>query len=331
MLALAGYGSDGEDDSDAASPRGPPPRDGGHPILGSPSKKRPRVSRESLPAPPPRATTAGGRVRSFPHVDGDFATHVFLPVSVPPGARALLARRLAACIARVPALRPVGRDAPTPPDARGDDLIPRDAHVSLSRVFATRANQREGVLASLRRALVAAEAFDVDVGPAFRVFVNDQRTATFLALEVRERRGGDRTSPGVTTREASDGDGGDARDGGDGDGDVVSVSSFAGLVRAVDAALAPAGCPPFYAHPAPHVSALWAPGDVRAEVDAAIARERASDPDPNREGEGARASWTARVGRAVCRVSGFPEFTVWGRPPAGSLPSAGALLRGDVG
>ena len=63
-----------------------------------------------------------------------------------------------------------------------------------------------------------------------------------------------------------------------------------------------------------------------AEVDAAIARERASDPDPNREGEGGGASWTARVGRAVCRVSGFPEFTVWGRPPAGSLPSAGALL-----
>jgi len=25
-------------------------------------------------------------------------------------------------------------------------------------------------------------------------------------------------------------------------------------------------------------------------------------------------------------VSGFPEFTVWGRPLAGSLPSAGALL-----
>ena len=94
----------------------------------------------------------------------------------------------------------------------------------------------------------------------------------------------------------------------------------------MDAALAPAGCPPFYANPAPHVSALWAPGDVRAEVDAAIARERASDPDPNREGEGGGASWTARVGRAVCRVSGFPEFTVWGRPPAGSLPSAGALL-----
>ena len=74
------------------------------------------------------------------------------------------------------------------------------------------------------------------------------------------------------------------------------------------------------------LDAAMAPGDVRAEVDAAIARERASDPDPNREGEGGGASWTARVGRAVCRVSGFPEFTVWGRPPAGSLPSAGALL-----
>jgi hypothetical protein len=261
-------------------------------------------------------------VRSFPHVDGDFATHVFLPVSVPPGARALLARRLAACIARVPALRPVGRDAPTPPDARGDDLIPRDAHVSLSRVFATRANQREGVLASLRRALAAAEAFDVDVGPAFRVFVNDERTATFLALEVRERRGGDRTSPGVTTREASDGDAGDARDGGDGDGDgdVVSVSSFAGLVRAVDAALAPAGCPPFYANPAPHVSALWAPGDVRAEVDAAIARERASDPDPNREGEGgARVVDRARGPRGVQSVR-VPGVHGVGSPARGKPP-----------
>ena len=258
-------------------------------------------------------------MRSFPHVDGDFATHVFLPVSVP-GGRALLARRLATSIARVPSSR-----RPRRADAAGRgrfDLIPRDAHVSLSRVFATRANQREGVLASLRRALAAAEAFDVDVGPAFRVFVNDERTATFLALEVRERGGGDRTSPGVTTQEASDGDGGDARDGGDGagdgDGDVVSVSSFAGLVRAVDAALAPGGVSPVYADPAPRLCVVGARGRSRGggRGDRAGASERSGSES---RGRGGRVVDRARGPRGVQSVR-VPGVHGVGSPARGKPP-----------
>ena len=41
-------------------------------------------------------------MRAFPHVDGNFATHVYIPVDVPRRPRAALARRLAALVALAP-------------------------------------------------------------------------------------------------------------------------------------------------------------------------------------------------------------------------------------
>ena len=56
-------------------------------------------SRDGTSAEAPE-TSAGGRVRSFPHVEGDFATHVRVPVDIPLGVRASLARALADIVAR---------------------------------------------------------------------------------------------------------------------------------------------------------------------------------------------------------------------------------------
>ena len=97
------------------------------------------------------------------------------------------------------------------------------------------------------------------------------------------------------------------------------------MVRAVDEALDARGYPTFYRRPVPHVSLLWCPGEDAAAAEKAVAAVAAfADPSRVAPGEG-DARWTARVGRAACKVSGFPETTVWSRveglaPPEVSVP-----------
>ena len=142
-------------------------------------------SRDGTSAEAPE-TSAGGRVRSFPHVEGDFATHVRVPVDIPLGVRASLARALADIVARAPALRPVGRDLPVSASAATHDpeaLLPepRQTHVSVSRVFATRAKDHAGLHAALRRRLAATRPWTAAVGPGLKTFVNDEKTSVFVA------------------------------------------------------------------------------------------------------------------------------------------------------
>ena len=274
-------------------------------------------------------TTTTGRVRAFPHVDGNFATHVCVPLEVPTKTKASLGAMLAAVKARFPSLRPCGREDPDPTPAAADvaapdALLPEELHVSLSRVFPIRWDQRETLAGSLRRHLRATlrEAFDADVGPAVRVLANDERTTTFLALAVEAPRApNDRpsrpaagtpseedgrriTTVGYGTREV-------ASSGRAGEGELAGADALIGAIGAVDAALSAHGCPTFYADPALHVSLMWAPGDVRQTLESTLTEMCG-------EGGGvvgppAGVSWRVRVNRVVCRVSGLPEQTVWAR------------------
>jgi len=270
MDALLGYDSDDSPVSRAASRDAPP------------DPKRPRLVDD-----PPDDATSSGRVRAFTHVDGNFATHVYIPVDIPRRPRAALARRLAALVALAPSLRPVGRDAPPDPTIDPDALVPDHLHVSLSRVFPIRIDARTSLLAALRRALASLDAFHADVGPSFRVFLNDAQDTAFVALD-------------VTPRDSSR----------DRDDDDDHFDRFRAMVRAVDEALDARGYPTFYRRPVPHVSLLWCPGKDAAAAEKAVAAF--ADPSRVAHGEG-DARWTARVGRAACKVSGFPETTVWSR------------------
>ena len=250
MDALAAYGSD-DDDSigvDASSREVHARSDGRHLEHG----ERSTDGGSSVEAP---ETSAGGRVRSFPHVEGDFATHVRVPVEIPLGVRASLARALAEIVARAPALRPVGRDLPVSASAATQDpeaLLPepRQTHVSVSRVFATRAKDHAGLHAALRRRLAATRPWTASVGPGFKTFVNDERTSVFVALAVSSLPGG--------------GDG--WRERGSSGESPAQNGSFAETVRAVDAALASRGHARFYDDPDPHVSVLWAPLEDAARL-----------------------------------------------------------------
>jgi hypothetical protein len=107
----------------------------------------------------------------------------------------------------------------------------------------------------------------------------------------------------------------------------VEDGSFAETIHAVNAALAARGHAPFYDDPDPHVSVLWAPLEdaARLGVVEAAARDVSQGTETSASpgtSAGTRFRFETRVDKVVCRVSGFPETTVWGRP--GSLPPPSA-------
>ena len=310
MDAIAAYGSDDDDAIGVdASSREVQARSGDRHL------EHGERSRDGTSAEAPE-TSAGGRVRSFPHVEGNFATHVRVPVEIPLSARASLARALADIVARAPALRPVGRDLPVSASAATHDpeaLLPepRQTHVSVSRVFATRAKDHAGLHAALRRRLAATRPWTAAVGPGLKTFVNDEKTSVFVALAVSR----------VSVRD----DGGE--EGSRVQQSRVEDGSFAETIHAVNAALAARGHAPFYDDPDPHVSVLWAPLEdaARLGVVEAAARDVSQGTETSASpgtSAGTRFRFETRVDKVVCRVSGFPETTVWGRP--GSLPPPSA-------
>ena len=176
------------------------------PVSASPSNKRPRVNAHAtlvaeppqpeldrppaLPPPdlddvpslqPPEldevAASTGGapkRVRQFEHVDGQFATHIYLPVAAGPSLRRDIDGHTAGLIA--------------PSRARGERaavhaIAPTDYHVSLSRTCVLLQPQLAAFTEALRVALrpcCAARAATA----AVRQLANDSSTRFFAAVEL---------------------------------------------------------------------------------------------------------------------------------------------------
>lgn len=266
MRGLVEYSSSSDDEGGSAAAA-----DTATPAAANPAASPPR--------PPPR-------VRSFPHVAGQFAVHTHVPVEV----GADLADRLRGVAARlapaVPgltladALRVPGRaQAPTASAATAAataaPLPPHPTlHLSLSRVAPLASRNvpalTDGLAATLTEAVgLPAAGFGLALA-ALAALENDDGTQCFLAAA--PVRGGD-GSP--------------------------SLAAFTATVAAVDAAGALVGLPPFYRHPAPHVSFAWAPGGSAAALRAAVA----DTPWPG-------PAWDLPVRRVACRV-GKRVVTVW--------------------
>ncbi len=292
MDALAAYGSDddGNTDEPASSP-----------VNGDDAskRKRPRDGEEDGRNDDAARASTSGRVRAFPHVQGNFATHVYVPLAVTDWteARHELGDILAKLARAVPTLRPIGtingnlgEDCDSAFDAIASLVPDGDLHVSLSHTFPIRAARKDGLLTALRRGLARdlATGWDALVGPNLEVFVNDARTTTFLALRVGTASPID-PSPGTSP------------------GTANARSPWKGAYSAVNGVMRERGYPQFYEDPKPHASFAWTPGDRDAELREAI------------EGLGLRSALTARVTRVAVKVSGQPEVTVWARA-TGKLP-----------
>ena len=121
---LAGYDSDGSGDSGGGDDGGGGGSGGGGSGGGGNGGSEPAETSvlcgrhpDAIGTKRPRDGVAGvdgvraGRVRSFAHVEGNFATHVYVPIELPRRCRKPLARALAAFRARMPSLQPCGGDA----------------------------------------------------------------------------------------------------------------------------------------------------------------------------------------------------------------------------
>jgi len=114
---------------------------------------------------------ADGRVRSFPHVDGNFPGFVFLSLARTPGL-------LEAAVEAVKLAKPLLGQGRTVHMLMSDEF-----HISLSRTFAVRRHQIEPMVQQLRMELRSQPEFGGRL-EGVGLYTNDERTRSFVGLRV---------------------------------------------------------------------------------------------------------------------------------------------------
>lgn len=175
---VADYASSSDEDADAPAPAAKRARtdDAAHTPLPLPPPQLEDDANHPLPLPPPPLeddtavdSAPDGRVRQFAHVDGQYATHIYLPVRP----EAALGESLRRCCADL------GRRSGV------HALDPASYHLSLSRTVTLSRAQIDGFNDALRVALRRCAASRAPVSDALVALPNDTRTRHFAALELQ--------------------------------------------------------------------------------------------------------------------------------------------------
>ncbi|KAL5569736.1 hypothetical protein UlMin_026311 [Ulmus minor] len=243
---IASYG-DASSDSDSDSPLEPPP---------PPTT----TSQDPSPLPPPPLSLLeppnsyatldysisgqSSRVRSFPHVEGNYALHVYIPVCIPSTLKKELALFLKRVANLVPGLHVVDVDIPLEVLLKDDNKLEqvalgREFHISLGRTVPIRVHQIDSVVAMLRQKLQLQKWYWIDFSK-WEVFVNDDHTRTFLSMEVT----------------------------------AAGLAEITKHIQAVNEVYKLHNLPEFYQDPRPHISLVWALGDISNSLKNVIEEER---------------------------------------------------------
>ncbi|THH21539.1 hypothetical protein EW146_g51 [Bondarzewia mesenterica] len=188
---VAYAGSDDDEDKDTPHPPSPPEK-----------KKRklpPLASQLTVPIPVDDPSRHQGRSRSTPHVEGQWAAYVYVPVSVGGrerrGLRRLVRRVVDRARERVPSLRVVETDESVErKEMTEEEEASEELHISLSRPIFIRSHQREDVKRAVKaiakahppiapRAVNTGTRFTASFA-ALAELINDERTRMFLCMEV---------------------------------------------------------------------------------------------------------------------------------------------------
>ncbi|CAN4105400.1 unnamed protein product [Withania somnifera] len=185
------------------------------------------VPLDSLP------TSQVNRVRSFPHVEGNYALHVYIPVHIPSATRKELASFLKKVTVLVPTLHAVDVDVPLSGLLKDEALLEkvvlgREFHISLGRTVPLRVHQINSMVSMLRQKLQFQRRYLIDFNK-WEIFVNDDSTRTFLSLEVV----------------------------------AGGLAQIRKQIQAVNEVYKLHNLPEFYKDPRPHISVVWALGDIR--------------------------------------------------------------------
>ncbi|KAK4285037.1 hypothetical protein QN277_001785 [Acacia crassicarpa] len=172
------------------------------------------------------------RFRSFPHVDGNYALHVYIPIYIPSPSKKELAAFLKKVSSHEPSLHAVDVDLPLNilcknKEKLDQDLLGRKFHISLGRTVPIRVHQIDSMVSMLRQKLQTQKRYWIDFSK-WEVFVNDERTRTFLSLEVTQ-------------------------------GGLREITK---QIEAVNGVYKLHNLPEFYKDPRPHISLAWALGDI---------------------------------------------------------------------
>ncbi|RXI08649.1 hypothetical protein DVH24_022793 [Malus domestica] len=130
------------------------------------------------------------RVRNFPHVKGNYVVYVYIPVYIPPAPRKEMALFFNKLASLVPGLHAV--DVNVPFDILRNDkhkleqvALGRKLHISLGRTVQVQVHQIDSLVTMLRQKLQNQRRYWIDFSK-WEVFVNDDRTRTFVSIEVTD-------------------------------------------------------------------------------------------------------------------------------------------------
>ncbi|KIK95804.1 hypothetical protein PAXRUDRAFT_11220 [Paxillus rubicundulus Ve08.2h10] len=162
--------------------------DGETPINEPPQPKKKRKlptlsSSLTIPTPIDNPALHQGRVRTIPHVEGQYATYIYVPLVLHPKdvLYTLLQDVLKFAEEPVPSLYPIGRQSDG--QIAGSRAAQWELHISLSHPLFLRAHQREEFKRAIQQVASSLAPFDASFA-AFSELTNDERTRTFLAVEV---------------------------------------------------------------------------------------------------------------------------------------------------
>ncbi|KAL4339683.1 hypothetical protein GQ457_08G034720 [Hibiscus cannabinus] len=277
MEALrATYGDDASSDSDSEGSSPPTP----------PSKSKPQTEETpSTPLPPPPLsllhppnslgsldylqTGQPSRLRSFPHIEGNYALHVYIPVLIPSVSKKEMGQFLKKVPSFVPALHVVDIDVPLDVLCKEENKLEqvalgREFHISLGRTVPIRVHQIDSVVTMLRQKLQFLKRYWIDFNK-WEVFVNDDKSRTFLSLEV------------VT-------------------GGLTEITK---QIQAVNEVYKLHNLPEFYKDPRPHISLAWALGDVSSSLKKVVEEETKT---PGFRGSLQNRICTSKFGGIECKI-----------------------------
>lgn len=180
------------------------------------------------------------RIRSFPHVEGNYALHVYIPVVIPLAARKMLLPVLKRITSLVPGLHAVDVDIPLDDMCKEDQkleqvVLGRELHISLGRTVPIRIHQIDSIVAMLKQKFNCQKSYWIEF-TKWEVFLNDDQTRSFILLEI--------TGEGLP--------------------------QICKQIQIVDNVYRLHGLPEYYKDPRPHISLAWALGDNRDVLSQAI-------------------------------------------------------------
>ncbi|OMO52268.1 hypothetical protein COLO4_37310 [Corchorus olitorius] len=250
MEALRATYGDDSSDSDSETPTPP--------TLATESKSRKEETLASPLPPPPLSlldppnslgsldylqTGQPSRVRSFPHVEGNYALHVYIPVYIPSTSKREMSQFLKRVASSFSGLHVVDIDVPLnilcKEEHKLDQVaLGREFHISLGRTVPIRVHQIDSIVTMLRQKLQFQKRYWIDFNK-WEVFVNDDQTRTFLSLEV------------ITG----------------------GLSEITKQIQAVNEVYKLHNLPEFYKDPRPHISLAWAVGDLSGSLKKVVEEE----------------------------------------------------------